>query len=449
VRLPEAFEAPAGASNASAALDTWWTTFDDPDLTALIDQALAASPDAKTAAAKLREARAARRSALAQLLPMGNIDSSTRETHSHQISGTAISVPGFSNSGVSRNASANFDVSWELDLFGRTFAARRALRGDVAAARFAYEGARASLAANVADSYFEARGLAIQLEDARESARIRQGLFDIATKRAERGLAATSDADQVAGDLAQARSQVARLEADLQAARRGLLILVGRATEPTGAMPVSLALDAPPAPPATLPSDLLARRPDVREAQARVASAAGRLGVANRAFLPIFTLRPGLGWSRTEQPGFTSSTSNWSIGLGAVQPVLDIPKLLYDLKVEDARTEQAVIAYEKAIQTAFGEAESALLRLDADRRQVALLSAGEARAERAYKAAKIRYDSGLDSLQDTLTVEQSWRAVRSQLTAAQVQALRRAVQSYKALGGGWPAETLPANARAG
>jgi len=447
-RLPAAFEAPTGGGLPAEALDTWWTAFNDPELNTLIDQALAASPDARSATARLREARAIRRSGLAQLWPQGQATGSARKTHTEQLSGAPVTIPGFSSTGDTRNYQAAFDVSWEVDLFGRTLAARKVLNGDLAAARFAYEGARTSLAANVADSYFEARGLAIQLEDARETVRIRRGLLDIAAKRAERGLGASADADQVAGDLAQAESQAAGLEADLQAARRVLLILVGRGAEPTANLPVTTVVGVIPPMPATIPSQLLARRPDVREAEARISSASGRLKVAQRAFLPTFTLRPGLGWARTEEPNYTSVTQNWSLGLGVVQPILDIPKLMADLKAEDARTEQAVIAYEKTVQTAFGEAENALVGLDADQRRVGLLTDGEVRAQRGYKAARIRYDMGLDDLQAALNAEQSWRAVRSQLTAAQVQALRRAVQSYKALGGGWPAERLPTNAQA-
>jgi outer membrane protein TolC len=117
--------------------------------------------------------------------------------------------------------------------------------------------------------------------------------------------------------------------------------------------------------------------------------------------------------------------------------VLDIPRLLQDMRVQDARTEQAVIAYEKAVQTAYGEAENALVRLSADERRVALLKDGEARAGRAYEAARKRYAMGLDDLQTALSAEQSWRTTRSALTAERVQALRRTVQTYKALGGGW------------
>jgi outer membrane protein TolC len=202
-----------------------------------------------------------------------------------------------------------------------------------------------------------------------------------------------------------------------------------------------------PAVPASVPGELLARRPDVREAHARVASQVGRLTYSQLAFFPTFTLTPGIGLSRSSQPGFRSATEFWSIGAAVSQPVLSIPRLLTDLKAQNARTEQAVIAYEKAVQSAYGDADNALVRLDADARRIALLTDGEARARRAADAGRIRYSAGLDDLQSALGAEASWRAVRTQLTSAQVQGLRRAVQTYKALGGGWPVLTTDKKAR--
>jgi len=126
-------------------------------------------------------------------------------------------------------------------------------------------------------------------------------------------------------------------------------------------------------------------------------------------------------------------------------PVLDIPRLLQDAKAQSARTEQAVIAYEKAVQTAYGDAENALVRFAADEQRIGILTDGEARARRAYDAARQGYDLGLTDLTTTLQAEQTWRSDRSALTAERVQALRRAVQTYKALGGGWAyASTQPA-----
>lgn len=438
VSLPPAYEAPQPAADQAAVpLDRWWTAFEDAQLSALIDEALARSPDIGVAAARLREARASRVSALVAFLPQGEARSQARRTQSQQIEGPVITVPGFANFGRSDTYQSNFDVSWEVDLFGRIFAAGKAANAEVAAARFSLEGVRASLAASVADAYFQARGLAIQLEDAQETARIRRSLLDVTQARAVRGLTAASDADRVAGDLSQAEAQVEALTAELQATRRTLLILVGRGTDPLASLPAAAEPAAIPPAPQSLPGDLLARRPDVREAEERLNSQLGRLGVARRAFFPTFTLTPGLGLSRTVQPGFESTTSNWSIGGSVSVPVLNIPRLLADLKAQDARTEQAVFTYEKTVQTAYGEAESALVRLEAQRRQVAVLTDGERRAQRAYQAARIRYDRGLDGLEQALSAEQAWRATRAQLTSARVQALRQTVQSYKAVGGGW------------
>jgi NodT family efflux transporter outer membrane factor (OMF) lipoprotein len=330
IRLPQAYEAPA-VPGSTAVLDAWWTAFGDQQLNELIDQALRASPDARSAAARLAEARATAQGALTALLPGGALNAQGKKTHTEQLSGTVINIPGFSTNGDSENYSADLDVSWEIDLFGRVRAGFRAARGDLAAARFNYEGARASLAANVADAYFQARGLAIQLDDARETLRIQQALQDVAEIRAERGLGATADADRIAGDLAQAKARAAGLEAELQAAKRTLLVLVGRGAEPTANLPIVADLGAIPSVPASLPSELLARRPDVREAQARIASAAGRLDVAERAFFPTFTVTPGIGWARSLQPGFSSTTQHWTLGGVLNQPILDIPRLLTEL----------------------------------------------------------------------------------------------------------------------
>ncbi len=447
-RLPAAFEAPSPPPAGAVALDTWWIAFNDPQLTGLIEQALAASPDARTAAARLQEARATRQGALTNFLPQGNIRGTASKTDSKVIDGTRISLPDFSTVGESESYGVNFDVTWEIDLFGRVFAARRAANAEMAAARLDYEATRASLAANVADSYFQARGLAIQLEDAKATARIQSELLRIVQVRVDRGIAATSDADRVAGDLSTAESQVAGLEAELQAQRRTLLILVGRGIEPTANLPVDAQVGAIPEAPAAIPGELLARRPDVRQAEAMLVSALGRLDYAKLAFFPTFKLTPGIGLQDTRQPTLSNVVQSWTIGANVTIPVLDIPRLLSELNAQDARTEQAAIAYEKAVQTAFGEAENSLVLLAADRRRVELLDAGEARAKRAYEASHKGYVAGVTDLQTALNNEQAWRSVRTQETAAEVQALRRAVQTYKALGGGWPLQSAPTNKEA-
>jgi outer membrane protein TolC len=133
----------------------------------------------------------------------------------------------------------------------------------------------------------------------------------------------------------------------------------------------------------------------------------------------------------------TTSLGFWTWAGGVTVPLLDIPQLLYAAKAEDARTRQAAVAYEKTVQTAFGEAENAMVSLAAGKRAAAILADGEVRAHRASEAAQTRYAMGLDDLTTALSAEQAWRTTHSALTTERVQALRRAVAAYKALGGGW------------
>ena len=450
--LPAVFEGERGPADRAPAgaidLDRWWLAFKDPQLTGLIDQALARNPDAKSAAARLAEARANRIESLTHYLPQGDVQGSQRRTDTKQLAGTVFNIPGFSSSGVSDASAVNLNASWEVDLFGRFFATSKAVNADLAAARFDYEGARASLAANVADSYFQARGLAIQLADAHESQHIEQELYDSAIKRAQVGIAPTSDADRVAGDLAQAKAQAEALTAQLQVERRTLLILAGRIVEPTSNIAVEASVGDLPPVPDMLPSELLKRRPDVREASARVAAATGRSQLDVLSFLPTLDWTPGLTWQKQSQPGFSVTAESVINGGAFIQPLFSIPRLFSELKAQDARSEQAVIAYEKAVQTAFADSEGALVSLDADRRRVVLLTDGEVSASRGYKAAKLGYDRGLTDLETALSAEQNWRTIRAQLTAAEVQAARRTIQVYKALGGGWPAEHFPTDKQA-
>ncbi len=364
--------------------------------------------------------------------------------------------------GVTENDQLNFDVSWELDFMGGLKDARREARANFAATQFDIEAARASLVANVADSYFQARGLAIQLDDAREQLRIEEQLLAVAQTKADRGLGAESDADRIAGDVAQSRSQVSDLEAQQHAAARLLLILVGRGPEPVEHLTLVANVPDPPPLPEAVPGDLLQRRPDVREADQRMRAAALQTKLQKEQLFPNITLKPALGLLRTVAPGVgvaslaplilvpqqqSSATGFWSWGFGLDQPVLDIPRLLQDAKAQGARTEQAVVAYEQAVQNAYGDAENALVELASDERRIKILEDGEARARRAYDAAQIRYKAGIDDVTALLTAEQEWRTDRAALTGERVQALRRAVQTYKALGGGWEYQPVKTAAR--
>jgi outer membrane protein TolC len=175
----------------------------------------------------------------------------------------------------------------------------------------------------------------------------------------------------------------------------------------------------------------------VREAAAELTSAAGQLKLDRLALLPRLTLQPELGVSAGPGFGGPASSEFWSIGLGLTQPIFDLPRLRSEIHAQGARADRALVAYEQAVQTAYGEAENALVALSADEARVARLTAGEAEALSALRAARENYSAGIDDLTTTLQAERTWRNARTALTSARVQALRRSVQAFKALGGGW------------
>ena len=199
---PAAFEAPSDVTQGGVPLDRWWSVYNDPQLQSLVDEALQNAPDARTARARLDEAIAVRSEAEDAYNPQGALQgSATESTTPHARQGAVLNlgplgqIP-LTSSGASNQERLNFDVSWEIDIFGRRAAARGKANADLAAARFDYEATRASLAANVADQLFQARGLAIQLDDAQERARIERELARVARAKADHGLGAASDADQ-------------------------------------------------------------------------------------------------------------------------------------------------------------------------------------------------------------------------------------------------------------
>ena len=480
--LPVAYEASTAATVPlpAAALDRWWTLFDDPQLTGLIEAALVNGQTARTALSQIAQARATRAQTLAIYLPQGNLTGEAQQQHTHETFGavgvattggtttdtttgttagadvgTGLPVGGGTTTGSASTGSssfltpsgdlqtygASFNISYEVDLFGRRLAARRAADADVASARFAFEGARATLARDVATGLFNARGAAAQLADSRETYRITRALARSAEVSARVGLTATSDAARLETDAATAQAEVARLEAVVLADRRALLALVGRGSAPLASLPVSGEAQPPPPAPQVTPAELLRRRPDVREAEARVRSAANTLKLDRLALFPTFSLAPGGQYAKTEG-SYSSTTTIWQVGLNASLPVLDRPRLLAAIQGQRAVGEQAVIAYEQTVQNAYRDAETGLIVLAADRTRLDRLEVAVSRARFAYDAKKRGYDLGLVDLTTLLDAERSWRTATLTQAEARTTALVDAATLFQALGGGWPSQPV-------
>ena len=470
LRTPPAYEAGAAADPAlpAAALDRWWTLFGDAQLTALVEDALLRAPNARTALQRIAESRAAQDQALSRFGAQGNLSGLAQVQHTDQsisglgglgvgatgvtgatggttaggtvgsgaTTGSGSSASFLSPGGTLYTAGGQFSVTYELDLFGRRGATRRGAAADLAAARFDYEATRATLARDVATGLFQARGYAIQLQDARETARIAGELARTARLSAARGLTSTGSAARLETDLGTAEAEATRLGALADTARRTLLTLVGRGTDPLASLPAEPVAAAPPSPPAVTPGDLLRRRPDVREAEARLRSRAQTLKLDKLALFPTFTLAPG-GQLSGVAGTYDATTTIWTAGVNAVLPVLDRPRLLSIIRGDRARGEEAVIAYEQAVQQAYRDAENGFVALTADRARVATLTDAVARARFAFDAARRGYGLGLIDLNTLLDSERSWRAARATLTTAQIVSLTDAATLFQALGGGW------------
>jgi NodT family efflux transporter outer membrane factor (OMF) lipoprotein len=448
IALPAHFEAQASGPPATKAdLDRWWRLFKDPQLEGLISKALASSPDARSAFFRLKEARAERASAITSVLPTGDLtgsafDQFARQSYAHLNPEIPPQFAAFftAANGSSQSYAGAFDVSWELDLYGKNITAIRTANAGFAAARFDYEATRMALAAEVASDLFQARGLAAQLADARENLKLAQNLAEVARRKAEAGLSTTADAARTASDAQSAEAQTVALEAELDGARRALLVLIGSGTASSTALAVTADVSPPPDLPPTTPGLLLVRRPDVREAEANLREAAGELRLDKLAMFPTLTLQPQLSQSTQVQSIYTILTSTAAAGVGLKAPIFSLPKLNAQVRVQGARGQQAVVAFEKAVQTAYGDAERTLTTVAADARRVRLLEEATRRSRFAFDAANTGYGLGLSDLTSLIQAEQSWRQTRATYTAAQISALVDTVAAFKALGGGWDAD---------
>jgi hypothetical protein len=361
VSTPAGFEAGGGGVLPQASLDRWWTLYGDPELEALVEQALVASPTQRLAAARVEEARAVRQQVQAGLYPQGALEGSASVTQTEVLSGEAsgggAGGPGggaggggfnnFGGEGSSRSAGLNFPVSWELDLFGRRRAAVRTADADLAAARFNAEATRAQLAADVADSLFQARGLATRLEDAEATVRI-QGAGGV-VRRGSRWGSAPGRTQPRGSGLASARRKPPGWRPTCgrptRAAGAGR-----RPNEPTEALALRGWRRPPPQP----------RRCRRAAGAAPDVGGAGAAGVRRGSLTQASSLLPALHLCRPGASQSSAASVDTSRPLGRLACRSSTASLRRSCAGQEARTEQAVLNYERAVQNAFSEAERTL-----------------------------------------------------------------------------------------
>ena len=437
--VPAGWSAGTGTDAMDAALlARWWHGFGDPVLDRLVADALAANLDLAQARARLREARARRGVAGAALAP--SVDAS--------LSGSRSRSSGQSGSGSTRELySAGFDASWELDVFGGLRRSVEAAQADLEASVESLSDTRVSLAAEVALNYIDLRTAEQRLAIAEESIASRGENHQIIRWRQQAGLVSELDLAQATTDLESTRAVLPPLRTAVTEAKIRLAVLLGRNPGELESLvhadrPIPLAAAEIVA---AIPADTLRQRPDVRVAERRLAAQTARLGEAEAARYPSFRLSGSLGLEALELDALADRDANThSLFGGITAPVFNAGRIAANIEIQDALVEQARLAYRAAVLAALEEVENALTAVaNTDARRAKLAEAAAA-ARTTLAIAEYRYASGLADFLSVLDAQRTQLSLDEQLAGSTGELARAQIRLYKALGGGWSTEPLPA-----
>lgn len=431
VRLTEALE--NGAVTPSPLPEQWWQLFKDPELDRLVTQALTKNTDLRVAAANLQRARSVLSEAGAARLPTSN--ASAQFSNSRQV------VPALNRTVTNDFFSLGFDASYEVDLFGGVSRSIEAARADAASAQAAVDAARVSVAAETARAYASACAFGEQADVARETEELQTRTLELTQRRLTAGRGTQSEVDQATVLVEQARAQVPVFEAERRSALYALAVLTGD--------PPTVILDSAAAKCRTVPSAneplpvgdgqaLLARRPDVRQAERALAADTARIGIATAALYPKISL---LGSTSLGSTQFSNLGTSGSFGY-SVGPLIkwNFPfngAARARVRESKAVAEGSLARFDAAVLNALKEAEQSLARAGgATQREAALRRAMTASSD-AARLSRTRFDYGADSFLQLLDAERQRAQTRAALTQAEADRADAQISVFKALGGGW------------
>jgi len=440
--------ASAAPVTAAAPLARWWDALGDATLASLIDRALAANPDARAAAARLRQARAALGLERANAAP--SLSANALYAHAH-LPGVDLGSGGSGSGGTSDLNLYNlgFDASWEIDLFGGQRRTIEAARASAEAAEANLADAQVSLSAEVAQAYVNVRDRQRRIALDRQSIAMLEQMLALARQRFERGTASELEVTALQGQIESSRADDTMLDAEREAYLDELATLIG--AEP-GALDAELGPFRPvPLPPASVPvgdpAALLRSRPDIRAAERMLAADTARIGVAEAARFPKLSFMGiiGIGGSSLADLGRLDDFSaivapqlSWSF--------LDFGRNRARVTQAEAVRDEAEARYQGAVLAALRDAEDALSRFGHRRISVAALARAAAAADRAAQLSGQRYGAGTITLSDLLDTRRRQIAAEQSLSAAQAGLTSDFVAIQKALGLGWQAPADAAGA---
>jgi multidrug efflux system outer membrane protein len=427
------FDDIMGVDSANSA---WWVQFRDPQLERLIAGALAENKDVLIAAARVEEYYGRYGVQRGQQFPRVGVQAEGgRQQQSRESNALLQLFPGAPV--TSDFYSIDLGVSFELDLWGRLRRGTEAARADLLAVEENRRTVILTLVSSVATAYVNLLNLDRQLEISRETVRSRAESLRIFDLRFKGGTISELELQQLRSEYETALATIPAVEKQIAQQENNLSVLLGRNPGPIarGGTLQKLVL---PEVPAGLPSEVLERRPDIRQAEQQLVAANARIGVAKAAFFPTISLTGLLGVASVDLSNlFTRDARTWTFAGSISQPIFTGGTLTGQLQVSEAQQKQALYTYQQAIQTAFSEVENSLVDQGKTREQAAAQSRQvEALGRYAY-LAKLRYDNGYTSYIEVLDAERSLFQAQLQLTQTQSQLYFALINLYKALGGGW------------
>ena len=415
----------------------WWEQFGDPVLNELIRSALQENKDIRIAVARVQEFMGRYGVTKAALYPqVGAAGIGTRKRVTHYTNPPW--APGTEN--PYSDYQALLSASWEIDVWGRIRRATEAARAELLSSE---EGQRAvvlTVATAVATAYMDLRDLDMQLEIAERTAKSRGESFDLFKLRFGRGLISELELRQVESEYQSALATIPLLQKLIAQQENALSVLLGRNPGPIqrGRPLEELAL---PAVPSGLPSQLLERRPDIRQAEQNLIAANARIGVAKALYFPVISLTGVFGVESTDLSRlFTGPARNWSYSVPISAPVFTAGGIAGQVRVAEAVRQQALFRYQQAVQTAFREVEDSLVDQDKSREQLGIQKR-QVEALRSYAAlARLRYENGYTSFLEVLDAERGLFSAELTYTQTKGVLFRALVNLYKSMGGGWVVE---------
>jgi multidrug efflux system outer membrane protein len=433
LELPAAMQQPIDVS------PEWWKNFNDPQLDALVTEALANNRDLARAMARIDESRAALRAARAEQLPSVSANASATRVHSGP--NAPLTVGG--GNLTFNDFRATLNVAYEVDLWGRAANLSAAARDELLASEYARETLRTALAAQVVQSYAALQSLDAQVVLFGQSVQAQRDSLGLQRRRFDAGDISELDIQQLQAELIDNEAQLPKLDRARGEAERALAFVLGRS--PKALVEGGMARKDTPTlrasgVPGGLPSDLLLRRPDVLSAEARLRAAGARVNSARAAYFPGISLTAAYGRASTELSNlFDGPSTIWNIGAALTQPIWDGGRIGAQYDATKARRTQIELDYRDSVVTAFKEVRDALGQYT---EAGTTLDSGLKRAqalERAAELTRLRFNAGESSRLDVINAERLSLAARAQnadaaraLTAAQANV-------FRALGGGWKA----------